>query len=575
MGASEGFKQSVDMGKTAIFGIEAFYNLVGKSLGVAENVAERMVHAWIKRGDEVRLNKAITAILGATKDKNDMLVFTPVAKEAAETFSALYQRDLNRPAMIADFLQEDLVADGIGDLKGSTFNGIHGKEDLMNLNNPAFVSLESERERIIAIRSETYARMGLAAEIDREYTKPYIDNLQDNPMQEIKGLSLAEYETLKRDVQKLPKDMRFTLFPEYRVGRNGNTTVNVGFLTKTGGINAKNAYNISEIVKNILVKEKVIENSQYGFDFITKMEKEAENRDAIVNEFIRENPLDIKNAIRSTYELNAPQELKEELEECIRENFYSLDNQELKLKIDEIMKQHKDINYNELLHVLDNENEKSYIMKADVFIDDKTGKKKLKFDRENYAVIAKNMTIRQSGEKDIVIGDSEDDKKSTAYRTEHQAQELGAAMQKWQRSEESTVVRLSSKEFKSIMNGSAIREMNEISYFDNHEEAMALDKEAVAFIEDATTVSKRANVELRDELKTDSEIDRELIFGNDTLYEKTDSKDLKEQFVEQSEYADTIRISKVTMDRTVERTPAIDKITLTPEKDEVGKGEGR
>lgn len=568
MGASEGFKQSTNIGKTTILGIEAFYDLLAKSLGVAEGVAEKIVREWVKRGDEVRLNKAITSILGASKNENDMLVFTPVAKEAAETFSALYQRDLKRPAMIADFLQEDLVADGIGDLKGSALNGIKGKDDLMNLSNPSFISLKSEQEKIIAIRSETYARLGLAAEINREFTKPYIDNLQDNPMQEIKGLSIAEYETLKRDVQKLPKDMRFTLFPEYHTNRSGKTTVNVGFLTKTGGIGAKNAYNIEEIVKNILVKEKVIENSKFGLTYIDKMEKEAENRDAIVNEYIKENPLDIKNAIREIYNLDISQDKKEKLEDYIRENYYSKDNQELKSGISVILKDEKGLDYNELLHVLDNESEKSYIMKGDVFVDEK-GVKKIKLDRENYAIVAKNLTIRQAGEKDIVVGDSVEDKKSTVFRTEHQAQELGAAMQKWQRSDESTVVRLSSKEFKSIMNGSALRKLEELSYYDTHEESIALGKDAVSFLDDAAMVSKNANIELRDELKGDEEIDRELVFSNDGLYEKVDKKSIKNDFVEQSEYADSIRISQITMDRIEKEKQKEKKIeTIIPNKEE-------
>ena len=546
MSNASDFRQAVDITNTGENLMLSFANLFGRSMGVAERAAEQIVAAWIKRGDEARLNKAITSILGASRDKNDLLVFTQVPKEAAETFSTLYQRDLERPAMIADFLKEDTVADGIGDLSG-TLESITGAEDLMKLNNPAFVSLQSETEKIMAIRSETFARLGISPEIDRAYTKAYADKLTDNPMQEIRGLDLAEYEALKRDVQKLPQDMRFTLFPEYKVNKEGKTTVNVGFLTKTGGINAKTSYNIADIVKNILVKEKVIENSEYGDNFYEKLEAEANRRDEIIQEFVKDRNADEKPVIREIYELDAPDNVKTELEDYVRENWYSKENYEIKTEIEKKLRG-TDINYNELLHVLDNDMEKSYIMKADIFIDEKTGKAKLKFDRENYAVVGKSVTIRESGNKDITIGDGAEDRSNAAVKAEHESQELDAAMQRWEKSEESTVVRLSSKEFKSIMNGSAMRDADELSYYVSHDIPPILSGEAMNFIDDASTVSRFANIELREELKRDEEIDRAEVFAEDGLYEKTNTDGLKDMFIEQSEYADSLRTVQITQE---------------------------
>ena len=83
---------------------------------------------------------------------------------------------------------------------------------------------------------EACAVSGAAEEIKREDADLFARAIKEtNPMLEIKGVRKVIYENMKKNIKKLPYEMRFTLFPS----QQENNTINVGFFAKTEPIMMK------------------------------------------------------------------------------------------------------------------------------------------------------------------------------------------------------------------------------------------------------------------------------------------------------------------------------------------------
>jgi len=77
---------------------------------------------------------------------------------------------------------------------------------------------------------EANAVSGTISEMERPTADLFAKKLKDsNPMIEITGVKKETYEIMKKNMAKLPYEMRFTLFPD----EVENKKVNVGFFTKT------------------------------------------------------------------------------------------------------------------------------------------------------------------------------------------------------------------------------------------------------------------------------------------------------------------------------------------------------
>lgn len=109
------------------------------------------------------------------------------------------------------------------------FNGdsahIYGKNDKINV-----LVLSGQIEEFNRLLLEACAVSGSVSEINRIDADGFAVELKNkNPMLEIHGVKKHTYEIMKKNIKKLPYEMRFTLFPKDMSG----SKVDVGFFTKT------------------------------------------------------------------------------------------------------------------------------------------------------------------------------------------------------------------------------------------------------------------------------------------------------------------------------------------------------
>lgn len=112
----------------------------------------------------------------------------------------------------------------------------NGEEDHVYENgdkiNVLILSLQEEEFDEAAL--EACAVSGVADEIIRKYADIFAKPLNDeNAMMEIKNVDPSVYESMQKQMQKLPYFLRFTMFPDTK--ENGK--VDVGFFTKTKEVN--------------------------------------------------------------------------------------------------------------------------------------------------------------------------------------------------------------------------------------------------------------------------------------------------------------------------------------------------
>lgn len=117
-------------------------------------------------------------------------------------------------------------------------NRIYENGDKINV---LILSLQEKEFEKAAL--EACAISGVADEILRKYADLFAKSLKtENPMMEIDGVSESIYESMKRQINKLPYSLRFTLIPQ----RIGDGKVNVGFFTKTEPITLSNGKKIEK-----------------------------------------------------------------------------------------------------------------------------------------------------------------------------------------------------------------------------------------------------------------------------------------------------------------------------------------
>lgn len=144
--------------------------------------------------------------------------------------------------------------------------------------------------------TEAKARSGFEREIPREMTNFFINELikEKNPMLEIKDIPMEKYIALRRDIQKLDQDMRFTLFPKYHE-ENGRKLVDIGFLSKTEKLYDKRGdgfavpmqYNCSEVMKGLLVKQQLIEQNEASVNYYNRIGQREQEKQVIIDELLK------------------------------------------------------------------------------------------------------------------------------------------------------------------------------------------------------------------------------------------------------------------------------------------------
>lgn len=562
---------------------DLFTELISRSAGVSSDAAAKLVHEWLKHCDEKKLNATLVEMLDTTGSAKDLdnvhLTLTKVAPEAASTFSAVYQREFKRPALALDLSTQDSVIDGIGDIGISTMNG--DEVDFSRIKNPAFVALSSEKEQLELIRSETHARMGLSSEIPMAYAKKFADRMIDNPMLEYNGLTQVQYEALRKEVENLPKEMRFTLFPEYERDENGAiTAVNVGFLSKTGGLSEDNPhYSIPDIMKNLLVKTNVLENDSKYEPYFNKLEQDITTREDIVKTTILDvnsQKQDILNHLK-TMDIDNPK-LRTAFVQYVDKNYEIVAPGEMSSKFrDAFKKMNLDpITVNPLLKKLEEADRTVYVVKANVFLDKDTKKKMLKIDTQNYAEVGRTLNIYEHGKDVRQYGIGDEDIKDEKFAKAHKASELDGFMKSNATSPESTYVILTKDEFKRVKEHQRAIEVNDIESMEGKDGPDIIDRAVLRDLDKGEhIVTQSLNDHKIDLLIHDgpldpadgrlgyNNIDRTELFGE---LDYDDDK-MKTDYLEAAAEADATRFSTVERENFVEK-----EIEKAKEQIELEKG---
>lgn len=133
---------------------------------------------------------------------------------------------------------------------------------------------------------EACAVSGVADEILRKYADAFAKKIQnENPMMQIEGVSEAVYNGIKREMEKLPPSLRFTLFPD----RKDDGKIDVGFFLQTEQVMVNNGkrtekngpYMIPKIA-SVLLACSLLENPDLDMEYEESEKKKKELLNAIL-----------------------------------------------------------------------------------------------------------------------------------------------------------------------------------------------------------------------------------------------------------------------------------------------------
>lgn len=330
------------------------YELIAKSLNIGIDAAMKLLDALLKEPKTSAFGDFVhTKANEPTRTPNDQLIARPIHPEIVEPLADIIQRDK---------------------LSGIIIN--MNPEDKSSENMVLYFS--NQIKETDKATSEALARSGMVKEIDRSIADHYLPNLADNPMQEIKSMSLHEYEILMNDISKLGYPMnRITLFPEHYES-NGEHRVNVGFLSEIPsktikpelkGLIKTDTYSIPEIVTGLMVKQQILENRK---NYETFMEIRSEYRESLKDNYLnKEKITSDRRSISNLYDrinrLPIGNKEKEELNEQLRKASTSKEDRNILIdKVDRLGIESKDIEY--MIGKVNSLHEVSYIVPATIQI---------------------------------------------------------------------------------------------------------------------------------------------------------------------------------------------------------------
>lgn len=307
----------------------------------------------------------------------------------------------------------DLVMDGKGD-------NIKGINDSVWI----YSTQKGEFHRAVA---EAKARSGYEQEIPREMANTFLYKLMKdkNPMLEIKDIPLAKYIALRRDIQKLEPDMRFTLFPKYNE-KDGVKTVDVGFLRKTERLYDKKGnpyvdpkqYDISELMKGILVKQQLLERDEESSIYFELISEKEKTKQDIIDELLKTRPSTV-NSIRKEIEAAKIDDITKLKLVTLLKKYYQDPGSKFELinavKKIEIL---DNLNKNRLLKSIEELGNEMYVIPVKIVKD--AGELEYEASIKDSIYLGRDLTIRSAGKADLVIEDetslrSNLDRKLTEY----------------------------------------------------------------------------------------------------------------------------------------------------------------
>jgi len=324
------------------------YQVIAHSLSISLEAATKLLDNLLKNPGTSELAKMTLKVVNdQNHDENNKLLIKNLHPEVIPEVANILKREEQLAANIVNADQ-------------------HDKE---TKNSIAYFSCQSKQVNLVL--SEALARSGIMKEVDRNVANQYLDKLKDNPMLEIKGLRVEKYQMLMDDISKMEFPLnRITFFPKY-YEENGSQKVDVGFLSNTSSKNIRNKdgqikiagpYSTADIIKGLLVKQQILENSKNGATYEEFINKKAEYRNSIQTNYLNLNNISRDGiSLSSVYDrikrLNISNRDKGVLVDLLNKSKNSRSSRNLfvselnKLEIDQQMKDNITQKVNELSNV--------------------------------------------------------------------------------------------------------------------------------------------------------------------------------------------------------------------------------
>ena len=309
----------------------------------------------------------------------------------------------------------------------------------------------TQKDEFYRAIAEARARSGYDLEIPLDIAESFAGKVKEvNPMQQIKDMPLEKYIALRRDIQKLDPDMRFTLFPRFHE-KDGEKVVDIGFLSKTEKLYDKRGnvfkepktYNISEMVKGILAKQSILEVQNPEKNIYEVIRQKEEFKDKTIDDLLKNKAPTLNSIRKEIASINFDEKEKTVIFDAI--NNYrnrSITREDLKAIIDK-QTTLSDNSKNIIKQEIDKLGKEMYIVPAKVIREGNN----IDFavDMRRSLCIGKDLVVREPGKDDLIL-DDDHTLKSNIESKLTEFTEKG-------KSSEFTFVVLTADEFKQIENG--------------------------------------------------------------------------------------------------------------------------
>lgn len=335
----------------------------------------------------------------ADGEKLNILSYS-IDPEYAKVFYNICKRD-NIGHLNAQSYTMDLVVDGKGD-------------SIKTVNDSVWIYNTQQKQFMNAI-AEAKSISGYEVEVPREVAEVFAkkQRLSGNPMREIKNMPIERYVELRKDIQKLDRDMRFTLFPRYHKDpETGKTLVDVGFLSKTQQLYDKKgntienpkSYNIQEVMKGLCAKMKLLEIEDLENGYFEKLETKETFKQNTINNMLNYKKDCVKQIEEITKNAKITNEFSLRMQNMI--GHYNKGMISTGEMIDFINKNSinlMDKDKEAVLKVLNNIDNERYIFPLKIVNHDKGRSYEIEMNQS--ICYSDNLIVRSSGKEDVIISD--------------------------------------------------------------------------------------------------------------------------------------------------------------------------
>lgn len=404
---------------------------------VAKSLADWSTSAAMTTAEALKFMQAIALyfmkMLEKQETQKQLLDFYAIGKQEEKkllpgeklSFSA-YSIEPAYAKQLYDICKRDNI--GFVTSASNTFDfAVDGKGDsIKGVNDSLWIFNTQEKQFQIAV-AEAKARSGYEQEIPRNIANEFLyKTMKDgNKMLEIKGLTQEQYIAIRKDIQLLDPALRFTLFPQYKV-KDGRTYVDAGFLSKTEKLYDKHGnknidpkqYDISELMRGILLKEKILENSQAEKDYFNNINRKEEYKKSIVDELVKHKTVTVNSIVKNIDDLQIPLAKKKKMKNLLSQYYTDKDSRSELFKIIKEADGINEADRDNLIRNIQGLGQELYVVP--VTITKNNDELEYHASRKDSLCIGRDLTVRSAGVEDKIISDQDSikanlDKKLTEY----------------------------------------------------------------------------------------------------------------------------------------------------------------